>query len=140
MLKKEVPVAEWDDFALKLAKQALDTKHESKYADLCSRENWTDKLMEYVRKNKSIYDLNLYESQLLKDYREEIIAMYIDYSNQLMTNSYNRNRNTYKEMCRHLNHAIKLGGHDMVKENIDMLRNNYKRCRALMEELNRIRL
>lgn len=140
MLKKEVPVEEWDDFALKLANQALETKHEKKYADLCSREKWTDKLMEYVRKSKSIYDLNQYESQLLTDYREEIISMYINYAYQMMKNSYTRNRNTYQEMCRHLNHAIKLGGHDQVRDNIEKLRNNYKRCKALMEELNRIQL
>lgn len=140
ILKKEVPADEWDDFALKLAQQALETKHEREYADLCSREKWTDKLMEYVRKSKSIHDLAHYETQLLKDYREEIISMYINHANWLMTNSYNRDRNTYQEMCRHLDHAVQLGGHDPVRDTIEMLRNNYKRCRALMEELNRIQL
>lgn len=140
LLKKEVPADEWDGFVQKLAKQALDRNDGRKYADLCSREKWTDKLMEYVRMSKSIYALNQYESQLLKDYREEIIAMYIDYANQLMANSYNRNRNTYKEMCRHMNHAIQLGGNDQVKDNIEQLRVNYKRCRVLMEELDRILL
>lgn len=140
LLKNEVPADEWDDFAQKLAKQALDMKCESKYADLCSREKWTDKLMAYVSESKSIYNLDQYESQLLEEYREEIISMYIYHANQLMTNTYNRNRDTYKEMCRHLNHAITLGGTNQVRENIDMLRNNYKRCRALMEELNRIHL
>lgn len=96
--------------------------------------------MEYVRKSKSIYALTQYESQLMKDYREEIIAMYIDHANQLMTNSYNRNRNTYKEMCSHMKHAIQLGGSNQVKDNIEQLRVNYKRCRALMEELDRILL
>lgn len=140
LLKKEVPADEWNDFAQKLAKQALDTRNERIYADLCSRENWTDKLMAYVRKSKSIYALKQYESQLLNDYREEIISMYISHVNQLMTNSYGRNRNTYQEMCRLLNHAVKLGGHEQVRVNIEQLRNNYKRCRALMEELDRIRL
>lgn len=140
LLKKEVPADEWDDFVQGLAQQTLDMKKGRKYADLCSREKWTNKLMEYVRKSRSIYDLNQYESQLLKEYREEIILMYINYANQLMTNSYNRNRNTYKEMCRHMNHAIQLGGHKQVKDNIEMLRNQYKRCPALMEDLERIQL
>lgn len=140
LLKKEVPVDEWNDFVQELAKQALDKNDGRKYADLCSREKWTDKLMEYVRKSKSIYALTQYESQLMKDYREEIIAMYIDHANQLMTNSYNRNRNTYKEMCSHMKHAIQLGGSNQVKDNIEQLRVNYKRCRALMEELDRILL
>jgi phosphate/sulfate permease len=69
-----------------------------------------------------------------------IIGMYIAYANQLMVNSYTRNRNTYKEICRHLQHAVKLGGHHRVEETIHVLRNEYKRCRALMEELNYIKL
>jgi hypothetical protein len=94
--------------------------------------------MAYVREEKSIHALENYESQLLTTYREEIISMYIHYVNDLMRNSYNRNKNTYREVCRYLTHVKKIGGHDAVKKEIDYLKNEYRRCRALMEELNAI--
>lgn len=138
LLKDTVPADEWDAFAEELAKEAVATGHEEKYADLCSREKWYDRLMAYVRENRSVQVLKQYESQLLRDYREEIIASYICYANSLMADTYNRTRKTYQEMCRHLKHAIKLGGESKVAEAVNNLRKNYPRSRALLEELNKI--
>ena len=135
LLKQTVPSDQWPKFAENLAKQAIDGGYNGKYADICSREKWVDRLMEYVGKQQSIYTLNEFESQLLPKYRTEIIDMYIRYAEGLMK-SYNRNRNTYKEICHYLKHADKLGGHDKVEASVKMLRAEYKRCRALLEELN----
>ena len=140
LLRETISPEKWSEFVEGLARQALEQNYRSKYADLCSREKWYDKLMAYVKEERSINTLRQYESQLLRDYREDIIGMYIAYVNQLMANSYTRNRNTYKEICRHLQHAVKLGGHHRVEETIQALRNEFKRCRALMEELNYIKL
>ena len=140
LLRKTISPDKWSEFAEGLAHQALEKNYRSKYADLCSREKWYDKLMAYVKEERSINALRQYESQLLRGYQDEIIAMYIAYANQLMVNSYTRNRNTYKEICRYLQHAIKLGGHSQAEKAIQALRNEYKRCRALMEELDYIKL
>ncbi len=134
LLKETVPTDQWPTFAENLAKQALDGGYNRKYADICSREKWVDRLMEYAREQQSIYTLKEFESQLLPKYRTEIIDMYIRYAEGLMT-SFNRNRNTYKEICKYLQHADKLGGHDKVEASVKMLRADYKRCRALLEEL-----
>lgn len=139
LLKKTISPGNWHEFAEELARQALEQNYRSKYADLCSREKWYDKLIEYVKEEQSINTLRQYESQLLRNYRNDIISMYIAYAYQLMVNSYTRNRNTYKEICRHLQHAVKLGGHHQVEETIQIFRIKYKRCRALMEELDYIK-
>lgn len=140
VLKDTVPPDQWVDFAEGLAKQAISMGYMDKYASLCMREEWYDRLMDYVRKEKSIHTLEHYESYLLKDYREEIIAMYVAYANRLLTHSYTRNRKTYQEMCRYFKHAIKIGGHDAVAEAIKVLKDKYKRSPALIEELSSIRL
>ena len=140
LLRETVSPDKWPKFAEGLARQAIEMNYRSKYADLCSREKWYDKLMEYVRQEKSINTLRQYESQLLRNYRDEIVGMYISYVNKIMANSYTRNRNTYQEICRYLQHAVKLGGHNQVEETIQVLKIKYKRCRALMEELDYIKL
>lgn len=140
LLRETVSPEKWPKFAEGLARQAIEMNYRSKYADLCSREKWYDKLMEYVRQEKSINTLRQYESQLLRNYRDEIVGMYISYVNKIMANSYTRNRNTYQEICCYLQHAVKLGGHNQVEETIQMLKIKYKRCRALMEELDYIKL
>ena len=140
LLKETVPAEEWNAFAEKQSKEAIASGHKEMYADLCSREHWYDKLMDYVRENRSMSVLRRYEPHLLKDYRPEIIDRYISYANYLMTSTYNRNRNTYQEMCRHLTYAIKLGGEQRVAEAIQSLREKYPRSRALLEELNGIKL
>ena len=139
LLKDTVPASEWKSFTEKLAKEAIASGHKEMYADLCSREKWYDKLMDYVRENRSMSVLRRYESMLLRDYRDEIIDRYISYANYLMTSTYNRNRNTYQEMCRNLEYAIKLGGEQKVSEAIKLLREKYPRSRALLEELNGIK-
>ena len=140
LLKETVPAMEWSTFAVGLAREAIASGHKDMYADLCSREQWYDRLMEYVRENRSMSVLRRYESQLLMDYRAEIIDRYISYANYLMASTYNRNRNTYQEMCRNLQYAIKLGGSQKVAEAIKGLREKYPRSRALIEELNGIKL
>lgn len=140
ILKQTVPTDKWNEFAEGLAKQAIESRRGEKYPDLCSREKWYDRLVEYIREKGSIYTLQHYEMELLRDYRDDVITMYIDYAKHLMHNSYSRNRKTYQEMCRHLEHAIKLGGANKVQMAIVELRQNYARSRALLEELNTIKL
>lgn len=139
ILKRTIPADKWNEFAEGLAKQALNKQKGKIYTDLCSREKWYNRLMEYIRKQGSIYTLENYEKQLLHDYRDEIIAMYIDHAINQM-NQYNRNRKTYQEMCSYLKHASRLGGAEQVKTALEALRKNYARCRALLEELSMMKL
>ncbi len=139
ILKQTIPADQWAEFAENLAKQAIDLHSGNAYADLCSFERWNDRLMEYVREMRNIITLKKYESQLLKDYRAEIIDMYIGFAEKMMQ-SHNRNRSTYKEMCSYLKHAKKIGGNDQVTESVTTLRKDYKRCRALLEELSHEKL
>lgn len=134
-LKQTVPADEWPAFTEQLTKQARSNGKNSKYADICSRENWLDRLMEYVKEQNSVYTLREFETQLLHDYRAEIIDLYILYAENLM-DSKDRDRYTYKEMCEYLVHAKELGGCNKVKTSVKKLREKYKRHRALQEELN----
>lgn len=52
-----------------------------------------------------------------------------------MTNSYNRNRTTYQEMCALLKRIVNMGKRERVEEVKTDLKKRYARCRALIEEL-----
>lgn len=140
ILKKTVPTENWKDFVETLARQAIDMGRMEKYADLCSREKWYDKLMEYVEQRNSKYVLKQYETELLPDYRDRVINLYIQLAVSIMDSSYTRNRKGYQELCRHLKHATRLGGGKKVVDVISDLQKKYARNRALIEELSYLKM
>ena len=92
--------------------------------------------MDFVRKQFSIGLLQEYEKQLLPYHRNEIIECYVHYIYKLMENS--RGRDTYREICNYLRHICRYGAKNLAIETATELRKKYRRCRALIEELNKI--
>lgn len=140
ILKSNVPSEQWPDFVEQLAKDAQNVRYSSLYPDLCVSEGWQERLHQYVLDSNSFLTMRKYEKYLLPQYKDFVVKNYIGYSLHLMKNSFGRNRNTYKDICGYLEHVKSLGEVGKVKDAATQLRQNYKRCRALLEELSNVGL
>ena len=137
ILKANVPQEQWQDFALQLAEDAQHSRRKERYAEICARENWHQRLMDYVNRGLDIRTLHEYEDMLLVSHRQEVIDFYIRYIWHVMEGY--RCRATYKEVCRYLRHIYRLGaGQQVVVDIANELRTKYRRCPALLEELDRL--
>ena len=137
ILKTNVPQEQWQNFALQLAEDAQHSRRKERYAEICARENWHQGLMDYVNRGLDIRTLNEYEDMLLASHRQEVIDFYIRYICHVMEGY--RCRATYKEVCRYLRHIYRLGaGQQVVVDIVNELRTKYRRCPALLEELDRL--
>ena len=136
ILKRNVSKEQWEAFVHKLADDVLKSSTPKRYAEICSNEGWHQELMDFVRKQFSIGLLQEYEKQLLPYHRNEIIECYVHYIYKLMENS--RGRDTYREICNYLRHICRYGAKNLAIETATELRTKYRRCRALIEELNKI--
>lgn len=137
ILKANVPQEQWQDFALQLAEDAQHSRRKERYAEICARENWHQRLMDYVNRGLDIRTLHEYEDMLLVSHRQEVIDFYIRYIWHVMEGY--RCRATYKEVCRYLRHIYRLGaGQQVVVDIANDLRTKYRRCPALLEELDRL--
>ena len=122
--------------AKRLPNDVLKSRTPERYAKICSSEGWHQELMDYVRKQFRIGLLQEYEKQLLPYYRNEIIECYVNYIYRLM--EYSRGRDTYREICNYLRHISSYGAKNLATETATDLRTKYRRCRALVEELDHI--
>ena len=138
ILKKNVPAEEWGSFVHQLADDVLKSRSPERYAEICSSEGWHQELMDFVGKQSRIGLLQKYEKQLLPHHRDEIIECYVRYIYHLM--EYYRGRDTYREICNYLRHISSYGAEQLATETANDLRTKYRRCRALLEELNRMYL
>ena len=136
ILKDNVPQEQWNEFALQLAEDALQHGKGELYAEICARESWHQRLMDYVRQVLDIRMLRKYEDMLLVCHREEVIDCYIRYIWYVMEGF--RCRGTYREVCRYLRHIHHLGAGQMVVTVADELRAKYPRCPALLNELDQL--
>ena len=136
ILKDNVPQEQWSEFALQLAEDALQHGKGELYAEICARESWHQRLMDYVTQILDIRMLRKYEDMLLVSHREEVIDCYIRYIWYVMEGY--RCRGTYREACRYLRHIHRLGAWQMVVTVADELRAKYPRCPALLDELEQL--
>ena len=136
ILKDNVPQEQWNEFALQLAEDALHHRKGELYAEICARENWHSRLIDYLRQVLDIRMLRKYEDMLLVCHREEIIDCYIRYIWYAMEGF--RCRGTYREVCRYLRHIHHLGAGQKVVTVADELRVKYPRCPALLDELEQL--
>ena len=136
ILKDNVPQEQWNEFALQLAEDALHHRKGELYAEICARENWHQRLMDFVIQILDIRMLRKYEDMLLVCHREEIIDCYIRYIWYVMEGY--RCRGTYREVCRYLRHIHHLGAGQLVVTVADELRTKYPRCPALLDELDQL--
>ena len=136
ILKANVPQDQWSEFALQLAEDALQHGKGELYTEICAKESWHQRLMDYVRQVLDIRMLRKYEDMLLVCHREEVIDCYIRYIWHVMEGY--RCRGTYREVCRYLRHIHHLGAGQMVVTVADELRAKYPRCPALLDELEQL--
>ena len=136
ILKKNVPKEQWEAFVRKLADDVLKSRTPERYAKICSSEGWHQELMDFVRRQSRIGLLQEYEKQLLPYYRNEIIECYVHYIYRLM--EYSRGRDTYREICNYLRRISNYGAKNLATETATDLRTKYRRCRALVDELDHI--
>lgn len=136
ILKTYVPHEQWNDFALQLAEDVLHTHWTERYADICAQENWHQRLMDYAAQATDIRILRRHESLLLKDHRQEVIDCYVRYIWHQMEGF--RCRATYQDVCYYLSHIGRLGAEQQAASIASELRVKYRRCRALLEELDRL--
>lgn len=136
ILKKSVPKEQWNDFVHQLADDVLQSRNSERYAEICSSEGWHQELMDFVGKQFRIGLLQKYEKQLLPQHRDEIIEYYVRYIYRLM--EYSRGRDTYREICNYLRHINSYGAEQLAAETATDLRTKYRRCRALIEELDKM--
>ena len=138
ILKKNVPKEQWETFVRQLADDVLKSRSPERYAAICSCEGWHQELMNFVAKQFRIGLLQTYEKQLIPHHRNEVIQCYVRYIYHLM--EYSRGRDTYREICNYLRHISSYGAEELATETALDLRTKYRRCRALLEELDRIGL
>ena len=138
ILKKNVPKEQWETFVRQLADDVLKSRSPEHYAAICSSEGWHQELMNFVGKQFRIGLLQTYEKQLIPHHRNEVIQCYVRYIYHLM--EYSRGRDTYREICNYLRHISSYGAEELATETALDLRTKYRRCRALLEELDRIGL
>ena len=138
VLKKNVPKEQWGAFVRQLADDVLKSRSPERYAAICSSEGWHQELMNFVAKQFRIGLLQTYEKQLIPHHRNEVIECYVRYIYHLM--EYSRGRDTYREICNHLRHISSYGAEKLATDTALDLRTKYRRCRALLEELDRIGL
>lgn len=136
LLKEVIPTEQWPAFIVQLSEMALPA-HGGLYTDICAKEGWTEKLHAYLQKNSYISTFIKYESALLPTYREELIDRYIQHAIRMM-DVHERNRRTYQNLCDYLQRAIRIGGRDKVNQAKAKLQTQYKRCRALQDELSHV--
>lgn len=136
VLKNNVPEEQWNDFVLQLADDVLKSRRPERYAEICSIEGWHQELMNFVGKQFRIELLQKYEKQLFPHHRNEVIKCYVRYIYHLM--EYYRGQDTYREICKYLRHISSYGAEHLAAETATDLRTKYRRCRALLEELDKM--
>lgn len=139
ILKQQVRTESWPTFIEELIRditvkdrwQARD-----QIANIYIREGWLHNLLELVSTLPNLHAIAQYEQYLAKEYSSELVELYagavIEYVKA------HTGRNHYQEACRYLRRIIKLGGRKRAIEVISLLRKEYPRRRALLEELDRV--
>lgn len=139
ILKQQVRTESWPTFVEELIRditlkgrwQASD-----QIANIYIREGRLHNLLELVSTLPNLQTIAQYEQYLAKEYSSELVELYagavIEYVKA------HTGRNQYQEACRYLRRIIKLGGQKRAIEVISLLRKDYPRRKALLEELDRV--
>lgn len=97
-------------------------------------EGLLDRLLEWLQRNVSISNLNLYFTELKDTYPKELLDMYSDAVRRAAYGANSRQR--YKELANNLRTISRLpNGKATAREIADEWRKLYKRRRAMMDEL-----
>ena len=139
VLKAHVQPKKWNSFLEQIIQDITNKKSwldTYLIAQIFIKEKLWSRLMEMVKQNPDLRNIENYEEYLSKDYANEIIKMYSSGIMKYLEG--NIGRKHYQTACRYLRRMKKLGGAEEVKKIIAELREKYPRRRSLMEELNKV--
>jgi len=139
ILKNYVDSEIWNTFVEDLIKDITTRKpwyYTSLIANIFIKEELWDRLLELVKKSPSLDNIERYEEFLSKDYSNELVELYkkgiLDYLKS------NMGRSHYQNACKYIRRIIKLGARQKANEVISYLKVEYRKRKALIEELGKI--
>ncbi|HBS85704.1 MAG: hypothetical protein A2W91_13635 [Bacteroidetes bacterium GWF2_38_335] len=141
ILKKYIPAEKWKDYIAQIikdyTKEGKWTYNSFVYNIYIWEEDWKS-LFELVKRNPSLYNIELYEKYLINDYQPEIVEIY---RSGIMDYVYkNLGRSHYKTACKYIKKVIIMGNIEKASEIVRKLKELYPQRRALIEELNKIKI
>jgi len=139
ILKKFTEPSEWHNFVEGMISDIRKKGHWSEIdviGKIYIEEQWWERLLALVSGTKHLPYIQHYEKYLSGKYPLELAELYesgiIDYLKRMT------GRNHYKEACRYMHRMIKLGAKPRVINLITILRKEYPKRKALLDELNKI--
>lgn len=136
ILKQQIKPEDWKSF---IEKVILDLTEKNSWLDMqlitsiFIKEEWWDRLFEFVKISPSLGTIEENEKYLAKNYSNEIVELY---ANGIIENlKLHVGRTHYKNACRYIRKIIKLGARDKANEIISFLKAEYPQRKALIEEL-----
>lgn len=139
ILKQQVKPEKWVAFVesviqdITTKKRWLDT---GLIASILIKEEWWERLLELVKKSPDLNTIDHYEKYLSKNFTNEIVELYANGILEYMKNSMGRDH--YQNACRYIRKIIKLGARDKANEIVSILKTEYPKRKALMEELDKV--
>lgn len=139
ILKEIVPPEEWADFVETIVQEAMERKpyyRTDLVASIFIREEWWSRLLDLVKKERSLDQLAKYEKLLAQHFPSELADLYAERIIRYIENHVGRSH--YRTACRYIRRMIKLGAREKADEVINQLRQTHYRKKALMEELDNV--
>ena len=135
-LKKTYSKSIWPDQIEKLLRHLQQRASFSTLAEIVIREKEWQKLLDLVRGHTSFETLETYHKYLAPHFPKELVEMYEKTSKELLARS--MGRADYQDVCQILRRMKKLGASHRVRQLIKEFSEQYKKRRALLEELERV--
>lgn len=108
-------------------------------AVLYAEEGLFDRLLDYVMKQYGIRELQQYEAILAEHYPEQVLNKYHDYL--MKAAEHTADRKTYQDWAAILRQMLSVqGGAACVRQIIEEWRNLYPRRKAMMQEIDKIKI
>ena len=118
----------------KMREQLLSEVDQCKFPEICVEEKMYDRLLSFIKKNCTLYNLKRYEVILSENYPEYILDKYSLWLGKAAQNT--ANRKTYSEWASMLKRMSKWkGGKSIVRTIVSGWREIYKNRPAMMDEL-----
>ncbi|MGH7801155.1 MAG: hypothetical protein ACREOW_11110 [Thermodesulfobacteriota bacterium] len=135
-LKKTYSKSIWPDQVEKLLRHLQQRASFSTLAEIFIREKDWQKLLDLVRGHTSFRTLETYHKYLAPHFPKELVEVYEKTSKELLAQS--MGRADYQDVCQMLRRMKKLGASERVRQLIKEFTEQYKKRRALLEELERV--
>ena len=141
VLKSNIEDDKWHPFVEEIIKDIASNRRRGSInteliRKIYIKEKWWDKLLNLLRQNTSLQNIEENEKHLSRDYTPELVQFYSEgITNYIKVNI---GRNHYKEACRYLRRMKKLGAGKQVNVLIENFKKEYPQRRALMDELSRV--